>query len=173
MKVNISGKGLIPVLKRLAPVRNVELSQKDIIRILGYRYFKVFNAETGLLITKENVDNLFKPIIKPNTSTPAPMNDKPIPVEPIEEIKIKEETPKPQFLKVTEIPATNTTIEAVIEPIIDEKTIIEEEIVEEVENKINEEITETKVSETTEEVVEDKPEEPVRPYYNRKKNRKR
>ena len=41
MNVNILGKGLIPGLKMLAPVRNVDLDQQQIARILKVKSLKV------------------------------------------------------------------------------------------------------------------------------------
>ena len=172
MKVNISGRGIIPGLNRLAPVRNVDLPQKDILRLLNYRQFKLYSSETGLLITKTNVTDLFKPVVKKVV---------PVTVEPVIEstpvVEVKTETIpevenqtigismepieetneiKPQFLAVTEIPTIDEVVES--EP-------IEEEIVTQTEDQITEEIVAP-----VEDVVEKKSE---RPYYSKKKNRKR
>ena len=172
MKVNISGRGLIPGVNRLAPVRNVELSQKDILRLLNYRQFSLYVSETGLFITKSNIDNLFKPVIKPRTVS---VNEKPIQIKPMEEIKETKKEEKPQFLTITEIPTTNTTENKVIEPVIENETIIKEEIATEVENQITEEtkLVEEVVEKTTEE-TKSVEEIPSRQYYNnRRKNKKR
>ena len=59
MKVNISGKGVIPGVNSLAPKYGVDLDIVAIKRILNYRQFKVFSSETGLIITKQNIDQLF------------------------------------------------------------------------------------------------------------------
>lgn len=58
MKVNISGKGVIPGLNTLAPVYNVDLDKQQILRLLNFRNFRVYGVGTGLL-TPANVDAAF------------------------------------------------------------------------------------------------------------------
>lgn len=108
MKVNIAGKGVIPGLNRLAPVRGVDLSQSDVERLICYRQFKVYSAETGFLITSKNVNDMFKPkTVVPTTVKPV---EKPVEIKPVEikitEPEIKEEPiveTKPVFLNIKEI----------------------------------------------------------------------
>ena len=161
MKVNISGKGIIPSLRRLAPVMGAELSEKDIRKLLTYRYFKLYDAETGIHITRENVDAIFKPVQKVNTinsTKPAPIEE-PAPV--VEEINtvieeeltpVDEEEPVHHFLNVVEI--TPKVEESRTEEIIN----IEEEAFDEVEKELE--------FEEKEEPVEEKPK-----YYNKKKKK--
>ena len=59
MKVNISGVGLIPNLGLLAPVYGKDLSKETIMLILKRSQFKVYNAQTGIQITKINIDEVF------------------------------------------------------------------------------------------------------------------
>ena len=103
MKVNISGKGLIPVLKRLAPVRGADLSEKDIRNLITYRYFKLYVASSGIQITSSNIDELFKPVVK-----------KPTVVEEVKKVEAYEE-PK---------------VEIIPEPIVEEKVVLVEEPIE-------------------------------------------
>lgn len=154
MKVNISGKGIIPSLRRLAPVMGAELSEKDIRKLLTYRYFKLYDAETGMHITRENVDAIFKPVQKVNTinsTKPTPIEE-PAPV--VEEINtsVVEEEPVHHFLNVVEI--TPVVEESKTEEIIN----IEEEAFDAVEKELE--------FEEKEELVEEKPK-----YYNKKKKK--
>lgn len=112
MKVNIAGRGVIPGLNKLAPVRGVELSQRDIERLVCFRQFKVYSAETGYLITSKNVNDIFKPkAVAPKVVKPV---EKPVEIKPVEkpieinitEPEIKEEPiveTKPVFLNIKEI----------------------------------------------------------------------
>jgi uncharacterized membrane-anchored protein len=61
MNVNILGKGLIPGLKMLAPVRNVDLDQQQIARILKVKTLKVTLADSPDMITKNNLAMMFAP----------------------------------------------------------------------------------------------------------------
>lgn len=60
MKVNIQGRGLVYSLGINAPVKNIDLSEAQIRRILPVRSLQVFDAETNLLITTRNVNEFFK-----------------------------------------------------------------------------------------------------------------
>lgn len=166
MKVNILGKGLIPGVKRLAPVRGVDLSEKEILKLLTFRYFKLYDAETGVNITNTNVSSFFKPVEKHVEEKPIIVEKKveekvvepvvekiEVVEEPFTEEEIAEEIQKetaPTFLTVTEIPS------------------VEEEIADIVDAEIESDITDTE----SEDVKETTTENTVsRPYYNRKKKR--
>lgn len=167
MKVNILGKGLIPGVKRLAPVRGVELSEKEILKLLTFRYFKLYDAETGVNITNTNVSSFFKPVEKHVEEKPIVVEEKveekvvepvvekiEVIEEPFTEEEIADEIQKeaaPTFLTVTEIPS----VEEEIANIIDEET----------ESEITDAETEDVKETTTENTVS-------RPYYNRKKKRR-
>lgn len=181
MKVNILGKGLIPGVKRLAPVRGVDLSEKEILKLLTFRYFKLYDAETGVNITNANVSSFFKPVEKH-------VEEKPIVVEEKAEEKIKEKVAEKVAEQVVE------KIEVVEEPFVEEEiadeiqkeavptflTVTEIPSVEE-ESKVEEEIADVIDAETesestdadTEDVKETTTENTVsRPYYNKKKRRR-
>ena len=175
MKVNILGKGLIPGVKRLAPVRGVDLSEKEILKLLTFRYFKLYDAETGVNITNANVSSFFKPVEKH-------VEEKPIVVEEKAEEKIKEKVAEKVAEQVVE------KIEVVEEP------FVEEEIADEIQKEtaptfltvteipsVEEEIADVVDAETesestdadTEDVKETTTENTVsRPYYNKKKRRR-
>ena len=61
MNVNILGKGLIPGLRMLAPIKNVDLDQQQIARILKVRTLKVTLADSPDLITTNNLASMFAP----------------------------------------------------------------------------------------------------------------
>lgn len=62
MKVNVLGKGLIPGLKAIAPVKNVEATQEQVAKIIKIRTLKVFVADDTLTqITADNIDAIFNP----------------------------------------------------------------------------------------------------------------
>lgn len=136
MKVNISGMGVIPGLNMLSPVRGVELDERGVRRLLNYRQFKVYEAETGRLITPKSVDEFFKMKIKPSHP---PAQKKVAPVV--------EKQPEP---------VVETKVEPVVEPVIE--TVVEEEKKEEyippvitIEHNISD------VEETEEETVDVEP----------------
>lgn len=62
MKVNVLGKGLIPGLKAIAPIKNVEATQDQVAKIIKIRTLKVFVADDTLTqITPDNIDAIFNP----------------------------------------------------------------------------------------------------------------
>lgn len=173
MKVNILGKGLIPGVKRLAPVRGVDLSEKEILKLLTFRYFKLYDAETGVNITNTNVSSFFKPVEKHVEEKPIvvekKVEDKVVePVvekievieEPFTEKEIADEIQKesaPTFLTVTEIPS------------VEEESKVEEEIADIVDAEIESEITDAETEDVKETATENTE---SRPYYNKKKKRR-
>ena len=64
MKVNISGVGLIPKVGLLAPVYGKDLAKDTVAVILNYASFKVYQASTGIRITKKNIDDIFGGAVK-------------------------------------------------------------------------------------------------------------
>lgn len=104
MKVNIQGRGLVYSLGINAPVKNIDLSEAQIRRILPVRSLQVFDAETNLLITTRNVNEFFKlkgdavvEAIKRETKRPA-KKEAPVVVEQVTE-------PTPVVEEVVEAPA--------------------------------------------------------------------
>lgn len=171
MKVNILGKGLIPGVKRLAPVRGVDLSEKEILKLLTFRYFKLYDAETGVNITNANVSSFFKPVEKH-------VEEKPIVVEEKVEEKIEEKVVEPvvEKIEVVEEPFTEKEIADEIQKetaptflTVTEIPSVEEEIADVVDAETESESTDA----DTEDVKETTTENTVsRPYYNKKKRRR-
>lgn len=113
MKVNISGKGVIPGVGSLAPVSNVELTEKEIRRILSFK-FNVYSSASGKRISVENIAS----IIKESATPTAPVVDK---------------TVKKQKAEKKE-----TYVAPVVEPVVDMVTPIEDKAVETIVTPIEE-----------------------------------
>jgi hypothetical protein len=73
VKVNISGRGIIPGLNTIAPAYNKDLGKNQILRILGSNNLRVFKADDACLITKKNIDEIFR--TNATIKTPAPVKD--------------------------------------------------------------------------------------------------
>lgn len=73
MKVNISGRGIIPGLNTIAPAYNKDLGKNQILRILGSNNLRVFKADDACLITKKNIDEIFR--ANATIKTPVPVKD--------------------------------------------------------------------------------------------------
>lgn len=137
MKINVFGKGKVPGLNGLAPLYNKEASLDLVRRILAFRVFRVFNAETGLQITTKNVDEYIKAEEEEKALQQAPkINIPKVEVKPVQKAEIKVEQ-KP-----------------FIPPVVDEKTPEVEEVIEEVVESEPEEIIDDVIETTVEEVVE-------------------
>lgn len=151
MNVNILGKGLIPGLKMLAPVRNVDLDQQQIARILKVKSLKVTLVDSPDMITKNNLAMMFAP--KPASTEKVENVEEKTPAEELiekaEDLGIevtKEETETPVEEKVADIAsfAVDTTDEmSLAEGLITEDTTYEapvsneEEVVEEIPTEEN------------------------------------
>ena len=55
MKVNITGKGIIPGINTIPPAYNIELEETQIRRLLNFNNIRVYEATSGCLITKKNI----------------------------------------------------------------------------------------------------------------------
>ena len=55
MKVNITGKGIIPGINTIPPAYNIELEETQIRRLLNFNNIRVYEATSGRLITKKNI----------------------------------------------------------------------------------------------------------------------
>lgn len=59
MKVNISGRGIVPIIGEIAPIYNRDVSENDINKLLNFQNFRVYASTTGELITNENIKKFF------------------------------------------------------------------------------------------------------------------
>ena len=160
MKVNIQGRGLVYSLGINAPVKNIDLSEAQIRRILPVRSLQVYDAETNLLITPRNIDGFFKMKNEPVVEAPKKEVKKPVKKEaPVVVEQVVE--PVPVVEEVVEAPAVEEPVEAI--EVAEEETATIEAEEEPVTEAIVDYDEDTDAVETTEE-VESSP---------KKKNKKR
>lgn len=112
MKVNIIGNGTIPLIGLTAPIRNLDLEETKIRALVNVKSLRIYNAESGILITPRNVNGIFA----------VPVNE--------DEIK-QEESPVVEEVKPVEEIVTETEESA---PITQE-TSEEENISKEIDNE--------------------------------------
>jgi hypothetical protein len=154
MNVNILGKGLIPGLKMLAPVRNVDLDQQQIARILKVKSLKVTLVDSPDMITKNNLAIMFAPktvstekVEKVEEKTPAEKL-----IEKAEDLGI--EVAKEEEKEEAPVAEEATDIASIVADASDEMTLAEGLITEDttyeapVSNEDEESVDETPVEET-------------------------
>lgn len=117
MKVNIIGNGTIPMLGLTAPIRNIDLEETKIRALVNVKTLRIYNAESGILITSRNINGIFAPAAEEET---------------VETVEVKEETP---------IPAVEETVSPIEETVVDVEETSEEP------EEINEEETVSKTAE--------------------------
>lgn len=162
MKLNITGRGIIPFVKRIAPAYNVDVDKLTAYKLLGSSNLALFRAIDGIRITRANIDAVFAenaaPIEEKVVEAPKPKKaskkkeEKPVEVTPVETpVEIAEEA---------EAPAIEEPVDAVEVP-------VEEEAVLEVEESVEEAVEEV-AEEATGETEEEKPQ-----YTGKKKKKNR
>lgn len=169
MKVNISGKGVIPGLNTLAPVYNVDLDKQQILRLLNFRNFRVYGVGTGLL-TPTNVDAAFDASVE-NIKKNAEMKNSSI------ESSVKHQTPNNSSKQV--VSAIHADYSSILEAKAKEAAAIEEETstvdtkepVEIITDDNEAEDVETSEEDTTSVVEEKKTDFKYNGKKNKKKNR--
>ena len=121
MKVNITGFGTIPRIGILAPAYNVEMDQQGVRRMMNFPEFRVFDAETGTIITRKNINDVLasKQVKKPATE------EKPKKQQKATENPVVEETPVIETPVVEEVKVEVSTYEET-EAVNDEAEIIED-----------------------------------------------
>lgn len=172
MKVNITGRGIIPGLGVIPPIYNKEMSIPAISRLLNFPNFSVFDATTGIRFTKKNIKN-----VAMNTQSPYAGVDVDSPKTPNKQTRVTpavEKAPEPPVIE--EEPTDEAEeVTAVSEP--EETPVVEETTEVTSDTEIVEETVDTtdEVEET--ETVDEEPtqQQTSNGYnnYNRKKNKKR
>ena len=176
MNVHILGKGLIPGLRILAPVKNVDLDQQQIARILKVRTLKVTLADSPDIITMSNLAQIFANQGSVKVAAPIKKKDAP---EKVEEKK----TPAEALIEKAESAGIETEVikeEATpVEASADDITLAEgllDEALEVAETSIAPAIEEEAIDEsedTTEEESEEEVDEaPTTTENPKKKNKK-
>jgi hypothetical protein len=157
MNVHILGKGLIPGLKMLAPVRNVDLDQQQIARILKVRTLKVILADSPDVITKNNIAQIFANQGSVKVAASIKKNDAPE--------KVEEKTPAEALIEKAESAGIETEVikeEATpVEASVDDITLAEgllDEALEVVEAPVAPAVKEEAIDES-EDITEEESEE--------------
>ena len=172
MKVNITGRGIIPGLGVIPPIYNKEMSIPAISRLLNFPNFSVFDATTGIRFTKKNIKN-----VAMNTQSPYTGVDVDPPKTPNKQTRVTPVVEKaPESPVIEEEPVVEAEeVTAVSEP--EETPVIEETTDVASDEEVTEEVVDTtdEVEET--ETVDEEPsqQQSSNTYnnYNRKKNKKR
>jgi hypothetical protein len=159
MNVNILGKGLIPGLKMLAPVRNVDLDQQQVARILKVKTLKVTLADSPDVITMNNIAQIFAN--QGSIKVAAPIKKKDVPE------KVEEKAPVEALIEKAESAGIETEVikeeKAPVEASVDDITLAEgllDEALEVAETPIAP-ADEEEVVDETEDTTEDESEEEV------------
>ena len=172
MKVNITGRGIIPGLGVIPPIYNKEMSIPAISRLLNFPNFSVFDAATGIRFTKKNIKNVAMNTQSPYTGVdvdpPKTLNKQtrvtPV-VEKAPEPPVIEEAPVVESEEVTVVSEPEET------PVIEETTdvVSDEEVTEETVDTTDE----VEEAETVDEEPSQQQSSNTYNNYNRKKNKKR
>ena len=85
MKVNITGKGIIPGINTIPPAYNIELDETQIRRLLNFNNIRVYEATSGCLITKKNIKtvltastSMVDTVLNVNNDTDVKVEDEPV-----------------------------------------------------------------------------------------------
>ena len=159
MKVHILGKGMISLLGLNAPVRNIDLPETKIRAIVPISTLKVYDAESNIIITRNNVDSFFE-------LKNAPVEEVPVPKKETKKQE-KKETPVVVEQVAEPAPVVEEVVESVIEEPVEAIEVAEEEPAT-IETAVEESVDE---EETAEEADEEPAEETE--FVPKKKNKKR
>ena len=193
MKVNIKGRGIVPRVGTLAPVYNRDLPKNDIEFLLNFNQFKVYETKTGLLITKDTVDEMFANSQKPVEKKPEHVKtviEKPVAEKPVlvgVDLAQNKDVAVEQKVSVEVKPITETPVEEpVVTPDVTEEEVAQsfisdvdsikeqlpekEELIIPVEETDVDSFESEEVTTETEEAVE---EQPQQSYPSKKKNKKK
>lgn len=162
MNVNIGGKGLIPGLRMLAPVKNVDLDQQQIARILKVKTLRVTLADSPDLITKNNLAQIFAnqgsvKVAAPIKKNDAPKTEKVEEKAPVEDLIEKAESAgiETEVIKEEETPVEAPADEITLaEGLLDEALEVAETAIPAVEEEAINEPEDTAEEESEEEVEE-------------------
>ena len=90
MKVNITGKGIIPGVNTIPPAYNIELDETQIRRLLNFNNIRVYEATSGCLITKKNIKTVLTASVSIVDTSLNVNNDNDVKVEdkPVESNKV-------------------------------------------------------------------------------------
>lgn len=147
MKVNILGSGIIPYVGVLAPMRDVELGEKEIRGLMNFKNLRVYDKESGYLICKRNVDQFLNKKNDQKTETVVPKKiEKVEPIKPVvEPIPVVEEF-KPKLAVVVDEPVNVET------PVVEDEVIatVDDEGIGDIDDPEEEDVETTSDEESTE-----------------------
>ena len=160
MNVNILGKGLIPGLKMLAPVRNVDLDQQQVARILKVKTLKVTLADSPDIITMNNIAQIFANQGSVKVAAPIKKKDVPKKAEekaPVEALIEKAESAgiETEVIKEEKAPVEASVDDITLaEGLLDEALEVAKTAIPAVEEEVVDETEDTTENESEEEVEE-------------------
>lgn len=165
MKVNISGKGVIPIINKVAPVYNIEVADEILKKIIKNPNFRVYASEGFGQITAATFNAPAAPVEAPKKAEPVKKAEEVPGV--VKEIVVEEKAPVVEEVAIEEpvVEEAPVEIEQVEEP-VEMTEEVEAEAVEEELEEVTDEIVEETAEETTEEAA------PVQTSKKKKKNRK-
>lgn len=166
MKVNISGVGLIPRVSLLAPVYGKDLTKDTVAVILNYASFKVYQASTGIRITKKNIDEIFGGAVK-QAATAIPVTAPAAHTVPKKTKKASKVEAPVEIEQVAEPVVLDTVVEApAIEEPVEAVEVVADTTDAEIESSFVEDVDAVK-----DQLDEASVEEEEKPVYNKKKKR--
>lgn len=132
MKCSIKGTGMVPIVGQLAPVFDCDLSELQMLKMLNFPKFSVYQKSSGLLVTKSNYKSLFNKEV----SNPEPVEI----VEIAPEVSTEETIDEPVVETEAESePVVETEAEVVVITESESEAVVETEATDEV---VDEEVTE-------------------------------
>lgn len=124
MKCSIKGTGMVPIVGQLAPVFDCDLSELQMLKMLNFPKFSVYQKSSGLLVTKSNYKSLFN-----------------------------KEVSNPEPVEIVEIAPEVSTEETIDEPVVEteaEAVVVTESVVEDATDEVvDKKVTEPAKSVTT------------------------
>jgi hypothetical protein len=159
MNVNILGKGLIPGLKMLAPVRNVDLDQQQVARILKVKTLKVTLADSPDIITMNNIAQIFANQGSIKVAAPIKKKEAPEKVEKKAPVEALIEKAESAGIETEVIKEEETPVEASVDDITLAEGLLDEAL--EVAKTAIAPADEEEVVDETEDTTEDESEEEV------------
>jgi len=131
MKVTISGRGIIPYVRAVAPVSGIDVDIKTIRALLNVPKFSVYDYATGIFINQANIDSFENPVVEETPVVEAKPVAKPKKKEEPKVEKKVDVKPEPVIeAPVVEEPVKEEYVEPAVE-VIPEETPAEEPVAEE------------------------------------------
>lgn len=136
MKCSIKGTGMVPIVGQLAPVFDCDLSELQMLKMLNFPKFSVYQKSSGLLVTKSNYKSLFNKEV----SNP----------EPVEIVEI---APEVSTEETIDEPVVETESESVVETESESESVVVTESGAVVETEATDEVVDEEVTEPAKNVV--------------------